>query len=50
MEEEEKEEEYLKKMTYLHEGALVESFAPQGRRAYLQFFVCLRERASVRPR
>ena len=49
-EEEEKEEEDLRKMTYLHGGALVESFSPQGRHAPLLFSVRLRERASPRPR
>ena len=34
---EEEEEEDLRKMTYLHGGTLVESFSPQGRRAYSIF-------------
>ena len=47
---EEEEEEDLRKMTYLHGGALVESFSPQGRRATLLFSVRLHEGASARPR
>ena len=46
-EEEQKEEkegeEDMRKMTYLHGGALVESFSPQGRRAPLLFFMRLCE-------
>ena len=45
-EEEEEEEEGPRKMTHMHGGALVESFAPQGRRTPLQFSVRLREGAS----
>ena len=40
----------MRKTTYLHGGALVESFSPQGRRAPFPFSVRLREGVSPQPK